>query len=152
MTTARAPITSEAMAQISRAFAAVSLCIGMGMIVGCGFLMHRLHLDEFVLHSDPAEGVVLSNRPVQGKGTTYAAIVAFTDSTGRPVTFQDPMAFGRPSFSEGQKVKVFYDRLRPESAMVDRGIKNYVIPLICLTFAGFCILGGLQRIAIGRPR
>ena len=152
MTTARAPIAFDARDRISRIVAAVSLCIGAGLIVGGGYAMHRLHLDEFVLHPVAADGVVVRNQAVTGRGTTYAAIVTFTDATGRAVTFRDPMAFGRPSFAEGQKVKVFYDPSLPGSAMVDRHMKNYVVPAICLAFAGFCVLGGLQRFASRRPR
>jgi hypothetical protein len=138
--------------KISRGLAIVSLCIGIGLIMGCGFYMHHTHLDNFLLHSESVEGAVISNKQIRCRGSCYAAIVAFTDSTGHPITFQDPMAFGRPSFSVGQKVRVFYDPQHPQSAMVDRGMKNYIIPLICFAFAGFCIQAGVQRLSMSRRR
>ena len=151
MTMAGPHFSSQTEARSSRALAVIGLCIGVGMIVGGGYFMHRLHLDEFVLHPDPVDGVVLGNKAVRGKGTAYAAIVAFTDSTGRTVTFQDPIAIGGGSFAEGQRVKVFHDPERPDSAMVDRGSRNYVIPAICLAFAGFCFLGAGRRVTRKLP-
>jgi hypothetical protein len=69
------------------------------------------------------------------------------DQQGQVITHRDFLAFSPPSFNVGQRVKVFYDPQNPQHAMIERGPKNYVIPLVCGAFGGLMIGGGQQRLS-----
>jgi hypothetical protein len=108
-----------------------------------------------MLKSAVAEAEVVENKPKQvypGTGsrtlpyTSYQAIVRFTDPRGQTVTYADKFGFSPPSFRVGQKVRIFYDPQTPQHAMIDRGPKNYMIPLVCGVFGWLMILGSLQRL------
>ena len=150
------PLDSAFLGQINRAFGVIGLVAGLAFILGGGFFIHHNHLDEFMLHSAVAEAEVVENRAKQvypGTGsrtlpyTSYQAIVRFTDQQGQTVTYADKFGFNPPSFRVGQKVRIFYDPQKPQHAMIDRGPKNYVIPLVCGVFGGLMILGSLQRLS-----
>jgi Protein of unknown function (DUF3592) len=79
--------------------------------------------------------------------TSYQAVVRFTDQQGQTVIYADKFGFNPPSFRVGQNVRVFYDPQNPQHAIIDRGPKNYVIPLVCGVFGGIMILGSLQRLS-----
>jgi hypothetical protein len=139
---------------INRVVGLIGLVAGLTFILGGGFMIHHNHLDEFLLNPAVAEGQVVENKSKQnypGTGsrilpfTSYQAIVQFTDQQGQTVTYRDAFGFNHPSFQVG-RVRIFYDPQNPQRAMIDRGLKNYLIPAICLGFGGLLILGGLQRL------
>lgn len=148
---------------INRAFGVVGLLAGLAVLLGGAYLMHRSHLDEFlglITKSQSAEGVVIENRPIEVHPsstsrtlpyTTYQAIVTFTGPDGQSITLPDPIAFNPPSFRVGQRVRVFYDPKNPQHAMIDRGLKNFIIPGICLVFGGLILLGSVQRLTRPLP-
>ena len=134
---------------------AAGLLAGLIFILGGGFLIHRYHLDEFVLASSTAEGLVVENRskevhPRLSSGdlpyVSYHAIVRFTDRKGQIFTYADAFGFSSASFQVGQRVRIFYDPRNPQRAMIDRGVKNVVVPLVCAVFGGFLILGSAKRL------
>ena len=138
-------------ARINRVFRAFALTAGLAVLLGGGYWMHRNHLDEFLAKRAVAEGQVIENREEHWSEansvrshTSYRAIVRFTDQRGQDFTYSDAIAFNPASFYVGERVKVFYDPLNPQHAMIDRGEKNYVIPLVCVTFGGLMVIGGLQ--------
>ena len=150
------PLDSAFLGQINRAFGVIGLVAGLAFILGGGFFIHHNHLDEFMLKPAVAEAEVVENRSEQvypGTGsrtlpyTSYQAIVRFTDQQGQTVSYADKFGFNPPSFTVGQKVRIFYDPQNPQHAMTDRGPKNYAIPFVCAVFGGLMILGSLQRLS-----
>jgi Protein of unknown function (DUF3592) len=141
---------------VSHVFGAIALVLGCTLFLGSAILLHRNQLDEFILRASVAEGLVIQNRGKEvypGSGsrtlpfTSYQAIVRFTDQRGQTVIYADKFGFNPPSFNVGQRVTMFYDRQNPQHAMIDRGLKNYLIPVVCFTLAGLMIFGGLQRLS-----
>ena len=150
------PIDPGIGSAVNRIVAAIALVAGLTFILGGGYVIHHNHLDEFVLHPAVAEGKVVENRSKQvypGTGSrmlpfaSYQAIVRFTDRQGQTVTYADAFGFSSSSFQVGQKVRIFYDPQTPQHAMIDRGLKNLVIPLVCAVFGGLMIRGGVQRLS-----
>ncbi len=147
------PVTTNG---INRAIGVVGLAVGLAIVFGGGYWIHRIHLDEFLFKRAVAEGQVIENRQERwysrdssGSSSSYIsyrAIVRFADGWGQMVTHADMIAFSPPSFGVGQRVTVFYDPREPQHAMIDRGPKNFLVPGVCLVFAGLVILGSLQRL------
>ncbi|PYX67313.1 MAG: hypothetical protein DMG74_00570 [Acidobacteria bacterium] len=149
------PLDAASVSVINRVVGLIGLVAGLTFILGGGFMIHHNHLDEFLLNPAVAEGQVVENKSKQnypGTGsrilpfTSYQAIVQFTDQQNQTVTYRDTFGFNPPSFQVGQSVRIFYDPQNPQRAMIDRGLKNYLIPAICLGFGGLLILGALQRL------
>lgn len=127
----------------------------MTFILGGGYVIHQNYLDEFFLQPAVAQGQVIENRSQEvhpGTGSrmlpfaSYQAIVRFTDRLGQTVTYVDAFGFSSSSFQVGQKVRIFYDPQIPQHAMIDRGLKNFIIPFVCALFGGLMIVGGVQRL------
>lgn len=61
--------------------------------------------------------------------STYHPVVAFTDAGGQSFTFRDSMGSNPPSYHTGEAVTVLYLSDNPEeSAAIDRGIFNWIVP------------------------
>jgi hypothetical protein len=156
-------VAANRMLAIDRVVAVVGLVAGVLILLGGAYFLRRTHLDEFVFRRAVAQGRVVENRskqvsPRRTNGisdlpfVSYHAMVQFPSGDGQTVTHEDVLGFSRPSFRVGQEVTVFYDPKEPQHAMIDRGVKNFVIPGICLIFGGLSILGSCQRLARSRSR
>jgi hypothetical protein len=145
------------LALINRVVGFVGLIAGLTLVVVGGFWLHRQHLDQFLLRPLSAYGRVIENRRVdsyrngQRSGTSYRAVVNFTAQDGQQVTLSDWISFKPPAFFVGQFVLVLYDARNPQSAMIDRGAKNYYLPAFCYGVGGLMVLGSLQRLRSKRP-
>ena len=80
-----------------------------------------------------------------------AVSVSFTDATGRKIDFRD--SGGRNTdFHAGDSVTVLYLPHDPAgSAMIDRGVANYIASLSMLSFGTVFCLAGLVFYRKGRP-
>jgi hypothetical protein len=138
---------------IRRAVGAIGLIVGLIFLLGGGFWIHRNHLDQFVLKPAVAEGQVVENQQVDSyrhgvrSRTSYRAIVQFTDRHGQSVKLPDWISFEPPAYYVGQRVNVFYDPQNSQSAMIDRGAKNYFLLVLFGGFGGLMVLGSVQRLA-----
>jgi hypothetical protein len=151
------PLVPTLEIRINRIIGVVGLLVGLVLLLGGSFVIHQHHLDEFLFKRAVAEGQVVENRrreihPRTGGNsdlpfTTYHAIVRFTDQRGQLVTYSDEFGFSNPSFHVGQTVTIFYDPQNSQHAMIDRGLKNFIVPGICFIFGGLMVLGSLQRLA-----
>jgi uncharacterized protein DUF3592 len=155
MEAVRGNIDPDVASVINKTLGAIALVAGLIFILGGGFVIHHNHLDEFLLRPAVAQGQVIENRAKEvhpGSAsktlpfTSYQAIVSFTDRHGQTVTYADAFGFGSPSFRVGQEVRILYDPQNSQHAMIDRGPKNFVVPLRCAAFGGFMLLGGMQRL------
>jgi Protein of unknown function (DUF3592) len=131
---------------INRVMVVISLAVGSAFILVGGYWVHRLHLDEFIFNRATAQGQVVENRKNLRGRTSYKAVVRFNAHGGGDVTVADWIALNPASFSVGQNVTLFYDPEDPQSAMIDRGWKNYLAPGIPGLMGFLMILGGMQRL------
>jgi hypothetical protein len=131
---------------INRAMVVVSLAVGSAFLLVGGYWVHRMHLDQFIFNHATAQGQVVENRRNPVGRTSYRAMVRFSPRGGGDVTVADWIALNPASFGVGQSVTLFYDPEDPQSAMIDRGWKNYLAPGIPGVMGFLMILGGVQRL------
>jgi hypothetical protein len=137
----------------SKQFAAalpLLVIVGAALLIGGGFWYERQ--SAFLSTAIAADGVVLRNEASDdsdGK-ITYHAVVSFTDSTERRVTFHDGVGTSPPSFSTGDKVRVLYLRQDASRAEIDRGMWNWLVPLLIAGFGGLLLGGGAYGYASRR--
>jgi len=83
-----------------------------------------------------------------GKRTYYYyPIVEFTTQDGEFIRFEDENGSRAPSYEKNQSVKILYDPDTPGTAIIDRGIENWFLPLLVI-FAGFFFgVWGLKNIS-----
>jgi hypothetical protein len=108
------------------------LClVGVALTIGgAGWGQHRM---IFIASAGIAQGTVIGNERADGSGSsgpTYHAIVRFADAGGNAVRYRDEIGSNPPSFRVGETVRVYYDPQRPESALIDRGLWNWLLPLL----------------------
>ena len=138
--------------RIRRGVTAVSLLFGLALLLGGGYFLERQR--EFIAKSVAAEGRVIENERIQwtnnnGRGSSrssYRAIVSFTDRNGQTFTCRDKIGMNPPSFSVGQNVTILYEPQNPQTAMIDRGAKNYLIPGIAFGLGALITLSWLPRL------
>jgi len=141
---------------INRVVGAVGLAVGVAILVFGGYWIHNNHLDEFLAKPAVADGQVVENQRVDNYrhgyrvGTSYLAIVRFTDRNGQTVVHRDWVSFNPPAYFVGQSVKIFYDPQDSQAAMIDRGAKNYYLPVFLGMFGGLATLGSVQRLRMAR--
>src|SRR5262245_2484214 len=123
MDTTKLRIDGPTLGAVNRLFGVIGLLAGLAFLFVGAFWIHYQHLDAFlqlIAKSESAAGQVVENRPVTvypGPGsrtlsyTAYHAVIRFTDHNGQTIAFTDKLGFSRPSFSVGQKVRIFYDPL-----------------------------------------
>ena len=83
----------------------------------------------------------------RGAGSTYHPVVRFTPANGAPVQFEDGVGESESPYQVGDEVQVRYLADSPgSSAIIDRGIENWVMPFgFGLAGAAFMVLGLRQR-------
>lgn len=83
-------------------------------------------------------------------GTTYNAVISYTDNAGTPHKVKDRIGSGKRKFTIGQRVGVIYDKQKPTHFYIDDYWHNmtiaYVFIAIALLFF-FLIFGGFNLIA-----
>lgn len=118
--------------------------VGLVFLVSGGWLFYRDH--QFAARALHAQGVVTDlarKRDRNDDGTTFTAIVQFTDAKGQSQEMADGISSNPPRFSKGDKVDVLYDPQAPSSAVINDGWGRYFLPGL---FSGlgllFAIIGG----------
>lgn len=129
--------------------ALVLLLIGAGLCFGgykTGSTVYEL--EAFGLR---AQGEVIDlDARHSDDGTTWAAIVRFTDGSGRDITFTDSFSSSPAAYDEGEMVQVMYLQDSPKSsAAIDRGWVNWVLPGI-LSAIGVLLLYASLKLFIKR--
>ncbi len=81
----------------------------------------------------------------RGSEGTSAAVVRFIDKSGRSNRFTDSISSNPASYRIGEEVAVIYKKNDPESAFIDRGIYNHLIPLILGGFGVLFLLIGIKK-------
>ncbi len=137
----------------SKQFAAMLpllLVVGAALLIGGGYWFE--HQSAFLASALSADGVVLRNEESESSDgkPSYHAVVAFTDRAGHGVTHRDAVGTEPPSFSTGDKVRVYYSAGDSSRAEIDRGIWNLLVPLLIAAFGGLLLAGGLYGVASKR--
>ena len=114
----------------------ILMLVGAGLLVG-GALWFR-STTTFMATALSADGVVLSNEEsdTSDSESSYHAVVEFTDRGGNRVIYQDGVGSSPPLHSTGDKVRVFYAPENSSSAMIDRGIWNWLVPALMACVGG----------------
>src|SRR5262249_19771138 len=133
---------------ISRVVGLISFLFGSFVLFGGLSWVHSAHLDLFLFRSGHAMGQVVANIPARASRsssrTSYRALVSFQDDTGRQIRFTEPIGWNPPSAMVGDQVGVFFDPEHSEHAMIDRGARNWLLPVGLALFGGFFMIGGLR--------
>ncbi|HYD18398.1 MAG TPA: DUF3592 domain-containing protein [Patescibacteria group bacterium] len=98
------------------------------------------------------EGVTAPGEVIQlayestGKSSGYHAIIRFRDEAGADHTFRDSFGANPALYEEGEKVTVMYRKDDPQnSAALDRGIFNWLVPGALALFGLLFLLGGIAQ-------
>ncbi len=79
-------------------------------------------------------------------GYMYHAIVRFADAGGKEYTFRDKLGASHAVYDEGEQVTVLYKPENPQdSAAIDRGIFNWIVPGALGLFGLLFLLGGIAQ-------
>jgi hypothetical protein len=70
-------------------------------------------------------------------------VVIFTAKSGNGVRFRDRSGSNPPFDRVGDRVTVLYLESNAESAVIDRGVWNWVVPLLAFQCASSVLLGAL---------
>ena len=108
----------------------IVLAVGVALLIGGGFWLQSTR--DFMAKALSADGTVLRNEESDSSddSPSYHAVIDFTDQSGRTITYTDSVGSSPPMYSTGDKVTVLYDPLDSASAMIDRGIWNWLVPLL----------------------
>ncbi len=83
-------------------------------------------------------------------GTTYNAVISYTDQTGTPHEVKDRIGSGKRKFTIGQRVRVIYDKQKPAHFYIDDYWHNMTIAYVFISIAllfFFLVFGGFNLIA-----
>ena len=100
-------------------------------------------LENLLQFGVAAKGHVVSMDSGASSGdTVYYPVVSFTDPGGHAFQFKDPTGESPPEFQAGDEVGVIYLPSDPKDAIIDRGIFNYLGPVLLLLLGTvFSIVG-----------
>jgi len=120
------------------------LLVGVGLLAGS--LVSAIHTSAFMRRSMTAQGTVLHLNPKPNSdndGTVYAPVFSFTAIDGQSYTLSSNNYSSPPEFSEGQTVKVLYERGSPSEARIDSvwqlWATEVVLGVIGSLFAAFSV-------------
>jgi|GEM_PF-4635082 len=100
----------------------IFFAIGAVMLFISGYLYHKHQ--KFIALAVPAQGVVIDlirseSSDKKDRKIMYSPVVQFIDAQNISQTFNTNSASNPPSYRRGEKVKVLYDPLNPEFAIID---------------------------------
>jgi hypothetical protein len=115
---------------------AISFLISIGCLVAGvrALIMQRRQRETSTLTS----GVVVAlQKQVINPGTSgiYCPTIEFTTASGETIRFQSSYGTMPASHKVGQVVKVLYDPKKPDSAEIDSGLSNWLVPGCLIVFA-----------------
>jgi len=114
----------------------VLVLAGAGLVAGGVYLGQDLN--ALVAGGERVAGRVirLDRANPTSSDDTYYPVIEFTTTSGERLEVRDRVGSNPPAYRAGDDVDVLYDPARPQQAMIDRGLWNWIAP------AG-CLLGGL---------
>ncbi len=130
--------------------APVLMALGVVLVIAGAFWFQ--HQTAFLARALIAHGIVVRNEASEdsdGKAS-YHAVFAFTDRNGRELTVQDSVGTSPAWFSSGDKVKVFYAPENSADAKLDRGMWNWLVPLLIAALGTLMLSAGLYGYAARR--
>lgn len=139
------PVRLQQQRTTMRIAAPLLILIGLAMIGGGCYLGQKL--DTLLKEGLRAPGQVVEMAASHDSdGSSYHAVVRFTDGAGAQHRFHDKVGSNPPSHVVGDAVTVLYRREDPEaSAIIDRGWLNWLPPAgIALLGAIFLMVGAAQ--------
>ena len=130
--------------------APVLMALGLVLVIAGAFWFQ--HQTAFLGRALSANGIVLRNETTEDSDNkpSFHAVVAFTDRSGRELTVRDSLGTSPAWFSAGDKVKVFYSPQNSADAKLDRGIWNWLVPLLIAALGTLMLGGGLYGFAARR--
>ena len=131
------PVTTSFAVLIATLFLGLPLMFSaMGIYMGYGYL-------SLTQSGKYAQATVIRNDSSYNSdnGTTYKAVLRFTDYRGKSWEVKDNISYGSsPSFSTGTKIGVYYDPKDPNEFVIDDFWHNMGIA-IAFTAFGFVFIG-----------
>jgi hypothetical protein len=130
--------------KINRQIAPVAALIGTGLIVLGFYSGHGLA--NMLSTGVRTQGTIIRLESVyssSGSGShyTYYPVVTFDVPGAGRREFKDRVGGNPPVNQVGDNVTVLYDPARPDKALIDRGLWNWLIP-------GSCLMGGLLLLCL----
>ena len=122
------------------------------LLAGLGCLAFGVHQSRGLLRLDSsgmrAPGVVSSlSTSSSGNSVTYYPVVTYTDGAGHRVVFKDHTGTSPPLYRVGEAITVLYLPEEAGSAIIDRGLWNW-LPSVILYLLG----AGLSALALALLR
>lgn len=101
------------------------------LIAGVGLFILGVHQSRALVRLESlglrARGVVSSLSPSSsGSGSTYYPVVTYSDQRGKMVRFRDNTGSNPPMYHVNESVTVLYSPSEPGSAIIDRGVWNWL--------------------------
>ena len=116
--------------------------VGLGMLVGAGFLITSTN--EFINAAVSANGEVIGlESRSSDDGTTYAPIVEFTTADRQRIEFTSSSSSNPPAYSTGEAVEVLYLADNPLDAKINGFMDLWFGSLMLVVMGGiFTAIGG----------
>jgi hypothetical protein len=130
----------------SRIAIPILLVLGCGLLIGSYTLSEKQQaLEKNGLHS---MGMVTRLESSSGSdSTTYHAVVAFSPNKLGLIEFKDSLGSNPPAYRNGEQVKVLYLKDNPQkSAVIDRGLWNWLVPSLLGIGGALCLAGFVSLI------
>ena len=131
----------------------VFLAIGISFL-GVGLWWSHV-TQRFLARAQTVDGVVVALDPRQSSntGTTYAPVVEFQPPGAPAQRYTESFASNPPSYTVGERVRVYYDPAQPSSARLNGFFSLWFGPLL---FGGlgavFALIGGVVLLLLQRRR
>jgi Protein of unknown function (DUF3592) len=104
-------------------------------LVGIGLLALAVHQSRTLLRLESsgmrAAGMVSGFSTTRSSsGVSYYPVVTYTDAAGRSIVFQDHTGTNPPLYRTGERITVLYLPSESGSAIIDRGLWNWLPPVL----------------------
>jgi len=123
----------------------------LGIVLLAGGLAWWQSARSFVQSAEHTEGTVIEivEKRDRDGGITFSPIVEFTDHQEQPRKYYSTTSSNPSFYSVGDKVKILYDRDRPDSAKINHWFDVYFGPLLLFVLGGgFFIIGTVVAVAM----
>lgn len=87
-----------------------------------------------------------------GSGYTYYGVVKYMTAAGESIEFRDSVGSSHALFEKGDQVDVIYDPAKPQKAMIDRGMWNWLLSVGLMAFGAFLMFWSLKSFFAIRSR
>lgn len=124
---------------------AIIFLIALCATAGAVYTAKQKH--EFLQNASHTLGTVIDFKSSTRDGsTTYRPVVRYQHSDSSEVTFTSSWGSSHPSENRGDSVMVLFDPSDKNSAQLDKGIWNWLVPGICALFALMFFYSGFYSI------